>query len=221
MSGKNSTSTIQTKPAGWRQLFKEPKFKTEFIFTILILAIFLFSYTHFLDYVQSRNGVVLPDPILKMFTPINLTWVIFTLIYASIVTAVISFIKKPKVLMTALQAYALMIFFRIIVMYAMPLNPPEQMLRLDDPFVQFFGSGKILTKDLFFSGHTATLFLLFLISDSKILRRIFLTFTIMVAVSLLLQHVHYSVDVFSAPFFAYASYRIVIILRKHFSVVQS
>ena len=52
-------------------------------------------------------------------------------------------------------------------MYSLPFNPPPEMIPLNDPFVQFFGSGKLLTKDFFFSGHTATLFLLFLVIDKK------------------------------------------------------
>ncbi len=43
------------------------------------------------------------------------------------------------------------------------------MIILNDPLVEFFGTGQTLTKDLFFSGHTATLLILFLVSEKKIL----------------------------------------------------
>jgi len=52
-------------------------------------------------------------------------------------------------------------------MYSAPLDAPERLILLNDPFVQFIGSGEALTKDLFFSGHTATLFLLFLRSADQ------------------------------------------------------
>lgn len=79
--------------------------------------------------------------------------------------------------------------------------------------LQLFGKGEILTKDLFFSGHTGTLFLLFLLVENKYLKTIFLAATILVGSAVLLQHVHYSVDVFVAPFVAYGSFRIIKVLH--------
>ncbi len=76
--------------------------------------------------------------------------------------------------MIALQAYGLMVVFRIIAMYLTPFEAPEKLLLLNDPFVQLFGKGDVLTKDLFFSGHTGTLFLLFLLADNKKLKTVFL-----------------------------------------------
>jgi len=89
------------------------------------------------------------------------------------------------------------------------LNPPEKMIPLNDPVVEFFGTGQLLTKDLFFSGHTATIFLLYLLADKKLLKTFFLVSAIVVGIGVLLQHVHYSIDVFVAPFFAYCSFYIV------------
>lgn len=94
-------------------------------------------------------------------------------------------------------------------MYLTPFNAPENILVLNDPFVQLFGKGEILTKDLFFSGHTGTSFLLVLLVDNKKLKVVFLIATILVGSAVLLQHVHYTIDVFVAPFVAYSSYRII------------
>jgi membrane-associated phospholipid phosphatase len=111
--------------------------------------------------------------------------------------------------MIALQTYGLMVFFRGAAMYLTPFNAPEKIIILHDPFVQFFGDGGILTKDLFFSGHTGTMFLIFLLVENKTLKTIFLVATILVGSAVLLQHVHYTIDVFVAPFVAYGSYRII------------
>jgi membrane-associated phospholipid phosphatase len=111
-------------------------------------------------------------------------------------------------LLVALQGYTLMVSVRILMMWSVPLEPPRGLLPLVDPFVQLFGSGTVPTKDLFFSGHTSTLFLLFLTARGRWLRLAFLLCTITVAVAVLLQHVHYSIDVFVAPFVAYGCYRV-------------
>jgi membrane-associated phospholipid phosphatase len=193
----------------WIEFYRNKNLRTEFLITIILLAVTLFSLTHFLDYVQLRQGVVLPDPILDLFKPINLTWLTFGLIYCSLILAIILLANNPVRLMFAIQVYIVFIIVRIAAMYLVPLNPPEQMIQLNDPFVQFFGTGKLLTKDLFFSGHTATLFILFLVTEKKYFKYFFLAATIVVGLAVLLQHVHYSIDVFAAPFFTYVCYKLV------------
>ncbi len=196
----------------WKEFIKGKR--TEFIITILLLAVILFIFPNFLAFVEGRQGVTLADPILELFNPIDLTWLTFGLIYISLIVAIFSFAAKPEILLLALQSYSLLIIFRMMVMYSAPLDAPERLILLNDPFVQFFGSGEVLTKDLFFSGHTATLFLLFFVSDKKHLKIIFLISTVLVGIAVLLQHVHYTIDVLAAPFFAYSSYKIAKILNE-------
>ncbi len=198
----------------WSDFFKNKKLLIRFTYSVISLIIILFLMTHFLNFVEQRQGVVLNDPLLNSLRPINLTWLIFTVIYLSLILTIALIIKNPMNLLFAFRAYSLMIVLRIIAMYLLPLNPPVGMIQLNDPFVQFFGSGKILTKDLFFSGHTATLFLFYLLIDKKIYKNILLGLTIIVAFSVLAQHVHYSIDVFAAPFFSYAAYTVVKSLSK-------
>lgn len=193
----------------WKTFFKNSKSRTEFILTIIIFVPLLISFSQFLLFVEERKGVVLNDPILSLYNPIDLTWLIFGLIYISIILFFFNNIKDPKMVIIALQVYGLMVVFRIIAMYLTPFEAPETLLLLNDPFVQLFGEGDILTKDLFFSGHTGTLFLLFLLAKNKFLKVIFLSATILVGFAVLLQHVHYTIDVFVAPFIAFASYTII------------
>ncbi len=192
----------------WKEFISSKQKRFELISTLILLSVVLFSLTRFLIFIESRNGFSFEDPLLKLFEPIDLTWLTFTLIYGSIITAIFYLISKPEKLLFTIQLYTLMVVVRIIAMWLLPLNPPEKMITLVDPFVEFFGTGKTLTKDLFFSGHTATLFILFLTTDSKYLKLFFLICTIGVAISVLLQHVHYSIDVFAAVIITYACYSI-------------
>jgi membrane-associated phospholipid phosphatase len=200
----------------WQSFFSNKRNRNEFILTVVLLAILMISFSQFLQFIEKRNGVSLPDPILNAFSPLNLTWLTFTLIYLSIVLFLFSLRKDPYKIIIALQAYGLMVIFRTIAMYLVPLEAPKTILLLNDPFVQLFGKGEILTKDLFFSGHTATLFLLFLLTKNKILKVIFLVSTVTVGIAVLLQHVHYSIDVFVAPFVAYGAFRIITSLHIHY-----
>jgi hypothetical protein len=193
----------------WKSFLKNKKNLAEFIITMIILTVILIFFPQFLNFIEQREGAVLSDPLLKGFHPIDLTWLTFALIYISLILFLISNIKDPQKVMVALQSYGLMVIFRSIAMYLTPFEAPGTLLVLDDPFVQLFGKGDILTKDLFFSGHTGTLFLLFLLAQNKILKSFFLISTIMVGTAVLLQHVHYAIDVFVAPFVAFGAYKII------------
>jgi len=193
----------------WKSFLKDKKNLTEFIITAVIVTGVIIAFSHFLHFIEHRDGVILNDPILKIFNPIDLTWLTFALIYLSLIIFIITTFNKPDKLLIAFQAYGLMLIFRTIAMYLTPFEAPERILLLNDPFVQFFAKGDILTKDLFFSGHTGTLFLVFLLAENRTLKTIFLILTILVGSAVLLQHVHYTIDVFVAPFVAYGAYRII------------
>ena len=193
----------------WKAFLKNKKNLTEFVITAVVVTAVIIAFSHFLHFIEQRDGVILNDPILKTFNPIDLTWLTFALIYLSLIIFIITTFNKPDKLLVAFQAYGLMLIFRTIAMYLTPFEAPETIILLNDPFVQFFAKGDILTKDLFFSGHTGTLFLVSLLAENKTLKTIFLILTILVGSAVLLQHVHYSVDVFVAPFVAFGAYKII------------
>ncbi|KAB2845817.1 MAG: hypothetical protein F9K45_03180 [Melioribacteraceae bacterium] len=190
----------------WKNKFSEKNFRNEFLIAISILIISLFSISNFLLYNELRKGSVIFDPVLNLFNPVDVTWITFIIIYAGLITAVVHLIKLPELLTLSFLTYSFTVLMRLTAMYTLPLDPPANIIPLNDPFVQLFGTGNILLKDLFFSGHTSTLFLLFLIIENKKLKLMFLILTISVAICVLIQHVHYTVDVIAAPFFTYGSF---------------
>lgn len=194
--------------SNWKIYFSTKKNRLFLGSIIIFLSVILLFFTNFLQVIESRNGFSFRDPILSLFDPIDLTWIIFGMIYGGLVLALFSLLKSPQVFTLAILTYGIMVVFRILAMYSLPLNPPETMIALKDPFVEFFGGGKILTKDLFFSGHTATSFIFFLTALNKKIRIAFLLLTIIMGFSVLLMHVHYAVDVLIAPFVAFTSFYI-------------
>src|SRR6185295_12008378 len=78
----------------------------------------------------------------------------------------------------------------------------EAFWRLANPFGFFApgGSAQVyLTKDLFFSGHTSSTFLLLLyVWRYKVLRWWMLTGHVLVVASIFFSHLHYTIDVIGA-----------------------
>lgn len=193
----------------WKAFAGDRKNIVRLLITLAVLVFILNRFAEFVLYVESRQGAVLNDPVLALFNPIDVTYFTFGILYISLFTGLITLSRHPKSLILAMQAYSLLTLFRMAAMYAMPLDPPATMLPLADPLVELFGTGKLLTRDLFFSGHTSIMFILFLTSKDKILRIILLIGTISIGLLVLVQHVHYTIDVMAAPFFAWGAYSII------------
>jgi membrane-associated phospholipid phosphatase len=194
--------------AAWAEAWRDRRFRLRLALAVPALVAVLATLARFLTFVEARPGVVLPDPVLALLDPRDLTWLTFSLIYLGLAFGVARLARDPRALVLALEAYVLMVLFRIAAMWVTPLEAPPGMIPLHDPLVRLFGPGKLLTKDLFFSGHTSTLFLLALAVPGRRSKAFFLFCTAAVGISVLAQHVHYSIDVLAAPFFAYASFRI-------------
>ncbi len=192
----------------WSAAWSDRDFRRRALGSAVGLVLVLTALAHFLSWVERRPGVVLPDPLLNLLTPHDLTWLTFALIYAALIATVARLADQPRMLVLGLQAYALMALLRMAAMSLAPLEAPPQMIPLLDPLVEAVSSGTVLTKDLFFSGHTSTMFLFFLLARGRWARTVFLAGTLAVAVCVLEQHVHYSVDVLVAPLFANAAYEI-------------
>lgn len=193
----------------WVEEWRDRAFRLQAAFSAPALVLALAELARFVRWVERRPGATLRDPLLALIEPRDVTWLTFSVLYAAIFTGLALLVRRPRDLVAAMQAYAVLVVFRIAVMWATPLDPPPGMIALRDPFVQAIGTGHVLTRDLFFSGHTSTMFLFFLAVRGRLAKGLFLACTALVAACVLWQHVHYTVDVMAAPFFTWASWRLV------------
>jgi hypothetical protein len=200
----------------WKEAWRNPSFRRHLVVTVPILLLVLYLFSLFLDWVEMRAGVILPDPFVAALPAVDFTWPIFIVIYAGLVYGLVMLSSYPVKLLLALQSYLVLVCIRFVTMFVTPLDPPEGIIPLVDPFVQFFGSGQVPTKDLFFSGHTSTLLLLAFASPGRMPRILFVLCALIVGILIVWQHVHYAIDVLVAPFVAYASHRVVYIVQHHF-----
>jgi hypothetical protein len=214
-----SSEAAQNPPgmsAAWCAAVRQPRFVYEGALTVLLVALSLYINVEIILYAQIRPAVPLNDPILGAVGPIRLTWPIFAVLWASIAIGVYCLAKNPPRLLMGLQAGALVISLRTIGIYLLPIEPLPTIIPLADPIAIYLGTGRLVTKDLFFSGHAAVMFLIFLSVEFPRMKLLLLAGTIFVSLGVMLQHVHYSVDVYAAPFFAYGSWRLVLLAHNRF-----
>lgn len=104
--------------------------------------------------------------------------------------------------------YAVLVVVRSAFIALTPMRTPADMIWVGgDPLYELFGRHMTFKNDLFFSSHTAMPFLSYLIFRDKWARKLFLAFSILMAVTVLCMRAHYSIDVFAAFFITYALYR--------------
>lgn len=194
----------------WREHLSERNATAVLVVTLAALGVTLFSYSRFIAVIEQRQGVVFFDPILNAITPVNLTWPIFLVIYIAIIATVILLWSDPPRLLRLLRAYTILIGIRVACMALLPLDPPAGMILLADPIVTLFtGSASALSRDLFFSGHVSLLCLVALMMPTRMLRYIFAALTIFIGIAVVMQHVHYTIDVVVAPLAAWTAFSLV------------
>jgi hypothetical protein len=198
----------------WLTFWKSPDQRYEFIFAAVVLTVVMLSTVPFLTQIELRPGVQLQDPIFNYLPARDLSDLIFYILYTALLIGFVFLLPSPERLVVAFEAYALFVIMRMITMTLVPLEPPIGLIPLVDPVLSFMYTGKQVNKDLFFSGHTATMYLLYLMLPAGIYRKLAFVGVIVMGFCLLFQRVHYTVDVIVAPFFVYGSLRIVLRARS-------
>jgi hypothetical protein len=185
----------------WREAFQNRKFSIELILSVVfILAVVLYLPHYFHSIIGPRKGINLNDPILNLFLPKDYSWMIFGLIYWATILSLQGLISRPHDVLLGLKCYLLITLLRMASMYILTLEPPEGIIPLTDPIVEriaYGGTG--FNKDLFFSGHVATLSLFVFLEKRKWIRILLIGITMLVALFILMQRVHFAIDIIASP----------------------
>jgi len=196
--------------APWKEALKNRRFTVSLVFVFAgFIAFGAFLPYFFNEILLPKPGRILNDPVLNFFTPRNWSVEIFILIYSCAVLSIAFNLRKPKIILLGLQTYVAVNFLRIISLYLFTLEAPEGTIPLNDPLVSTIAYGQpVYVKDLFFSGHISTLCVFIFIEEKKGLKYFILTSTVVVALLLASQRVHYTLDMLAAPLITWMVFQI-------------
>lgn len=192
----------------WSGYWKNKSFRVKFITGIVLLALLIPLFPVFFEYIEKRAGYQLDDYLLSSLEPVNVSVLTFLIIWGMIAFTLYRCMKDPDMFLLLIWSYILLCFGRILSIYLVPLDPPKGLIELKDPLSGIFYGSQMVTKDLFFSGHTATLFTMFLCLKNRTDKAILLVSSFVIGILVLIQHVHYTLDVLAAFLFSYLFYRI-------------
>ena len=176
---------------------------------LVLVTAMLSLLPEFFKAIERRHGYVLNDAVLRMLPPHNVSVALFIVIWTFTAYCIFRAVQTPQMFLNFLWSFIFLCAFRILMITLVPLDPPVGLIGLVDPLSNFFyGGDKFVTKDLFFSGHTSTVFLLFFTVPGRTDKKLALVVTAIVGFLLLVQHVHYTLDVLGGLLFAWVSYEL-------------
>jgi hypothetical protein len=194
---------MSSKSLSWQIAWDYPAFRIKLLAGVLVLAVTLYSFPIFFSIIQPRPGLFVDDWVLDRIPTKDVSNWIFLVLYPASLYFLFRMVTNTTLCITALWGYIFLCLARMSTIYFIPLEPPATILQLTDPFSIFFYGKEFVTKDLFFSGHTATMCLLGLCLEKRIEKQVFFIGTTILGILLLVQHVHYTMDVIGAPLFSY------------------
>jgi len=201
---------IDTKSSlkdNWKEIWISPFKRYRMIVGSIIMLIVVFIMPFFFGYIEKRNGILLNDWLLAQIPAHNVSGLIFAIIWGMIIFAVVRAVYNPSIYVIYCWTLIFVTIARFTCIALVPLDPPKGLIPLTDPITSVFYGNVLITKDLFFSGHTAILTLIVLCLQRKTDKFIGTIATIIVAILLLVQHVHYTIDILAAPVIVYTIYR--------------
>jgi membrane-associated phospholipid phosphatase len=190
----------------WQDAWQSAWYRKRVIGGLALVIVILSLFPFFFQTIEKRSGYQLADPLLGWLHPHNVSIAIFVIIWAVSLLGVLRAAQDPYMFLTFVWAYALLSVMRTLAITLVPLDPPVGLVGLVDPISNFFYGEKFVTRDLFFSGHTSSVFLIFLCLPGKMDRSLALIATVAVGYLLLVQHVHYTLDVLGAFVFGWLAF---------------
>ncbi|MDO3642404.1 MAG: phosphatase PAP2-related protein [Mucilaginibacter sp.] len=192
----------------WKETWSEAVKRQQIIIGTTIMMSVVFTMPLFFTHIEKRQGTLIKDPVLAGIPPHDVSLLIFAIIWSMILLIIVRAAYKPSIYIIYCWALIPITLARFIAISIVPLEPPIGLQPLIDPLTGIFYGQHFITKDLFFSGHIATMTLIFLCLRKKTDRIIGFIATIAVAFLLLVQHIHYTIDILASPGIVYICYRL-------------
>ncbi|MFA6305246.1 MAG: phosphatase PAP2-related protein [Candidatus Gracilibacteria bacterium] len=196
----------------YKVLFKQKYFAVSFL-----VAVCIFFGGYLVSYYTSgfNDTFVYPsvgDSILDNISTYNLeflyVWGIYILLAVILIYA---FVFVPERGPFILKTYGILLLVRGIFILLTNYGPPAGFFYADGVLPGNYLMQKFLFKnDLFFSGHVAIPFLAALLfrGTNKFIQWFLVIGSLVMGITVLLMHVHYSIDVFAAYFITYGVYAV-------------
>ena len=204
------TSENRAIAMAWKQAWSDKRFRITTIIASIALLCLLASFPLFFAFIEQRQGSFINDRLLLWIPPVDVSIPTFLIIWSMTILLWIRCVQDPSIFIVFLCCFILLSLSRMITITLIPLEPPAGLIPLKDPLSSIFygGTHVFIHKDLFYSGHTSIQLLMFFTLKQKRDKLLALLSSVAIGTLVLVQHVHYSIDVIAAVVFSYLIYRL-------------
>jgi len=194
----------------YKKHFSDKKFVLSFLSGVVILGASLATQFFMNDYITRSMSEPVTDIVLSNTRVYDVGAIFIWGSVALFFIALFICLKNINYAPFLMKSIGIFTFIRSIFLSLTHISPFPTRAVIHSAFFNKEAFNGIFTgNDLFFSGHTGIPFLLALIFwENKTLRVIFLGFSVLFAIVVLLGHLHYSIDVLSAFFITYSIFHI-------------
>ena len=193
---------------GYRTIFRT---KLRSLITGAIMLFIALAYESFASSYSIRvAGPFVGDIILDNIPTFHLNFLIIEGALFAIIAIIALFLAKPRYFPFALKTVAIFIAVRAFMISATHIGIyPNQLVSDGGPLDIIAFRWLDLGAGYFFSAHTGLPLLIALIFwDERFWRYVFIALSLIFGVAVLMAHVHYSIDVFAAPFMTYSIFKL-------------
>jgi len=188
----------------WNKEIFEHRWLIFFSLILLVIAVILDYVAG--TYVSKIQGVAVPDILLDNIPTVDLNYIyLYGAVFMVILLFLYPLVFEVKKFHIVISQFSLLVMVRGFFTSLTHLAIPTGALQFHVPKALFFLN---FSNDLFFSGHTAIPFLGFLLFKEDKIRYLFLALSILMGTVVLLMHVHYTIDVLSAFFITFGTFKI-------------
>lgn len=178
---------------------------------VILISLLFFLFANIINlyagrYVDTTQAIPVSDLILDNIPTVNLE-IIFSygmIIFLAIVLIYVLFFKVNK-FHKVVFSFGTLILIRSIFITLTHLGKPVDAAVITG--LPGLYQSLHFHNDLFFSGHAALPFMAYLLFRKERIGIFFLVTTILFSITVLLMHVHYSIDVFAAFFITYGIFK--------------
>lgn len=200
---------IASEPVPWRVAMAQRPVRVAWAIAAVVAVPMVVLLPRFFAFIEAYPGTRPWDPLLPLIPPADVSIWVFGILYGTLLFTIVRIARRPLLVLRGVHAYLIMMLFRIACIRTFVLEPPPDIVPLIDPIIQVFYPGKTpFLKDLFFSGHTATMALLIPLARGRAVRLFTVLATCAIGALVLVQHAHWTIDVVAAPVVVWIAWRL-------------